>query len=326
MRIPSGKFPLRASSALLLSLLPFLVRSAEGDSAPTAEELAWVSEITRDPPGVHRDLKPVRVDFGLSWNNVLNAGELAVVLTHERDGVLVGRAEGSSNGLARALWPYDVEVESQVEPITLRPQLFQLAETERNKASRFRLQFDPGKVRTRTVITPIKGGEVVAGVEPEINESIYRYESIQDVLSTALYLRSQELGDGETVKMVISPFNRPYYAEFSSQGAERRKIRGEKYDTIRLDVNIRKIRHDKTLQDYEKMKTATIWLSDDEFRLPVEIHADIFVGFVSARMKSREWIEESVGRAAGSVPGKAAGKTGGGGGLFRRLGGGDKSL
>lgn len=313
----------RTSAVLALLLGGWLCGSSglrAEDPPPSPEALAWVSEITRDPPGAYRDLKPVRVNFGLSWNNVLNAGELAVMLTEEESGVLVGRAEGSSNGVARALWPYDVEVESRVDPLTLRPQLFQLSETERNKTSRFRLEFDPRRVRTRTVITPIKSGQREVGNTPEVNESTYSFEAINDVLSTALYLRSLDLAKGETVKLLISPFNRPYYVEFVSLGADRRRIKGERYETIRLDVNIRKVRRDKTLQDYEKMKTATIWLSDDEFRLPVEIHADIFVGFVSARMTNREWLEGSASAAA-ALPGKATGSRPEKKGVLRRLGG-----
>ncbi len=299
-------------------------RSANAEDAPPSPEaLEWIEEIGQIPPGSHRDLRPVRIDFGLSWNNVLNAGELAVILeesTEPSARTWIGRAEGRSNGLARALWPYDVEATSRIDPVSLRPSLFQLAETEREKRYRYRLEFEPAKVRARTTILPkTKEGDPVP--EPEVKESTYRYQAVQDILSTALLLRSQPLEKGDSIKMLVSPFNRPYYAEFKSVGREERKVKGEKYDTVRLDINIRKVNHNRTLQEYDKMKEATIWLSDDEFRLPVEIHADIFVGFVSARAVNREWLDRSDQEEAKpeSGPKQKADDSGESGGLFRWL-------
>lgn len=279
---------------------------AEEKAPPSPEELAWIEEITHLPPGGHCDLRPVRIEFGLSWNNVFNAGELAVSVEDAPgpdEDFWIGRAEGRSNGLARALWPYDVEAESRFDPDSLRPEVFQLFETERDQRYRYRLEFDPGKVRTSTLVLPKKGEAIPSENAPK--ESTYRYEFVQDILSTALYLRSHPLAEGDRLKLIVSPFNRPYYAEFESMGAEVRKVKGEKFDTTRLAVTIRKINFDRTLQDYDKMKKATIWLSNDDFRLPVEIHADIFVGFVSARALHRQWLDEA-------SPAKAKAKTAGG--------------
>ncbi len=282
-----------------------LATGAEEKTPPSPEDLAWVDEITHLPPGIHRNLRPVKIEFGLSWNNVLNAGELSVIMRdapEPDDSHWIGRAEGRSNGLARALWPYDVEAESRFDPDSLRPSIFQLVETERDQSYRYRLEFDPRKVRTSTLVVP-KEGESTVELAPK--QSTYRYEHVQDILSTALYLRSHQLEAGDRVKLIVSPFNRPYYAEFESMGAEVRKVKGEKFDTTRLEVTIRKINFDRTLQDYDKMKKATIWLSDDEYRLPVEIQADIFVGFVSARAIHRQWLDDAADAA--SAPEKSSG-------------------
>lgn len=298
---------------------------AQEKPEPTAEELEWIQEITTIAPGKYRDLRPVRIDFGLSWNNVLNAGELAVILeqsTEPSERLWIGRAEGRSNGLARALWPYDVEATSRINPQSLQPSLFQLSETERGKKYRYQLTFEPAKVRTRTIILPKTKGEEEAAV-PEVKESTYRYEAIQDILSTALLLRSQSLEKGDSVKMLVSPFNRPYYTEFKSHGREERKVKGDKYDTIRLGVTIRKVNHNKTLQDYDKMKEATIWLSDDEFRLPVEIHADIFVGFVSARAEQRQWLDGSEMKKESGAKAEEPQKSSGG--FLQKITGGKKA-
>ncbi|MCB1062971.1 MAG: DUF3108 domain-containing protein [Verrucomicrobiae bacterium] len=297
-----GKLLPRAGSFLLVGglflglsgeLLPLV--AAEKKPPPDPELLKWTEEITHLAPGAYRALRPVRIDFGLSWNNALNAGELSVEVNQAKESAAnlwIGHAEGRSNGLARALWPYDVEADSHIDQATLRPRLFELSETERDKTYRYRLMFEPSEIQTQTVTLAAKVPEGETSPDPITKERTYRYQFVQDVLSTALYLRSHELATGDSIRLIVSPFNRPYYAEFSSIGREERKVKGETYQTIRLDVDIRKINFDRTLQHYDKMKKATIWLSDDEFRMPVEVHADIFVGFVSARVTRREWLDE----------------------------------
>ncbi|MCB1235553.1 MAG: DUF3108 domain-containing protein [Verrucomicrobiae bacterium] len=257
---------------------------------PSPEELAWMKELTLLAPGGHKELKPVEIKYRLSWNNVLNAGELDVAMKREpveSVGIcLVGTADARSSGLARALWSYDAEAKATVLPGTLEPKFFELAETERGKKFAYQLDFQPRAVSSRTTEFPKKASE-----DPKVSEKTYRYQAVKDILSTVLYVRSFELTEGETIKTLVSPFNRPYYVALECQGREERKIKGEKHDAIRLGVGIRKVNGNKTLQDYDKMKAATIWLSDDEFRLPLEVHADIFVGFISARMLERAWLE-----------------------------------
>lgn len=270
---------------------------------PPKEALAWMDEITDRGPGPHRDLPPVKVSYGLSWNNVFDAGAFEVALTRseqEPERWLVGVAQGRSSGLARALWPYDVAAQSVVDRETLRPRRFEISESERGKTFRYVLEFAPSRVSTRTTVIP--GTAKGRGPEPApaVSEKTYRYDSLHDVLSAVLYIRSLELADGDVVKSVISPFNKPYYAEFEVLGREKRKVKGEGFDAIRMSIQIRKINHDRTLQAYEKMRKATIWLSDDAYRLPIEVQAEIFVGFISARLTGREWLDPSAARSGGT--------------------------
>ena len=275
--------------------------------APDPADLAWMEELTPVIAGPHREIEPLAIQYRLSWNNVLNAGELAVVVRKEIDaggGIdLVGTAEGRSSGLARALWAYDVKAESVVEAASLRPRLFKLTETERKKTFYFAMEFQPEKVLSETtrLATAEEAGET--------RHRVYRYENVRDVMSLALYLRSLEWrAGGAPVKLLVSPFNRPYHVEFKVTGREIKKIKGVKHDTIRLDLDLRKIETDHTLQEYEKMRQATMWFSEDEYRLPLEINADIFVGFISAQMTSRHWLPpEKAGSGAISPPAKKEG-------------------
>ena len=42
------------------------------------------------------------------------------------------------------------------------------------------------------------------------------------------------------------------------------------------------------LSNYKKMKTATIWITDDALRLPVEMRAEIFIGYMSCQLTSKK--------------------------------------
>jgi hypothetical protein len=283
-------------------------KDADEKPAPSPEDLAWMSELTSGPPGPHAELKPVAVHFLLSWNNVFNAGELALSLDHQpgetgnSDEVLAGTAKGRSSGLARVLWPYEVEANATADPGTLRPHLFELSEKERSKSVDYQLNFQPGKLFSDSTVLPKKEGD-----EAETKRRIYGFDRIYDIFTAALYVRSFDLAKGESVSALVSPFKRPYHAEFTLVGKETRKVRGEKYDTLKFDVAIRKVNHDKTLQTYDKMKKVTIWVSDDEYRLPLEVRADIFIGFVSARMTERAWIADDGSKGESEVARKQNG-------------------
>ena len=43
---------------------------------------------------------------------------------------------------------------------------------------------------------------------------------------------------------------------------------------------------------YSKIEKATLWITDDTYRLPLELQADIAVGYISARLTDRKWLKE----------------------------------
>jgi hypothetical protein len=98
---------------------------------------------------------------------------------------------------------------------------------------------------------------------------------------------------------VVQPWDKPYLTTFEVQGRESLDIAGKKRPCIKLGVKIRKI--DRTtleLSSYKKMKTSTIWISDDALRLPLEMHAEIFVGYMFARMTGLKMLEGEGAKAA----------------------------
>ncbi|MEM1444057.1 MAG: DUF3108 domain-containing protein [Verrucomicrobiota bacterium] len=254
---------------------------AESDDLPS-----WMKEVTRLPPGGHANLRPVRLAYTLAWNNRVNAGQFDVSIVRQDSGEsrFVGDAKGKSTGFARLLWPYDFQARSIVDEDSLRPINFQLAEKERNEVSSYDIIFED----TRQIYTTTSKKE---NEEAKTATTRFTFDFGQDVLSSAFYLRSQELKEGEEVTMLVTPFNRPYVAKLVVMGREVRKIKGRKYSAIRLDATIGKVNEDLSLKHYDKVKKTTLWVSNDEYRIPLELQAQISVGFISARLTDLEWLE-----------------------------------
>ena len=262
---------------LMLCHAPAWAQSASQGS------LAWVSSLSKGPPGLFTPLAPCRVAFDLSWNNLISAGS-AKVTVQESGAYQVARAEAATTGFARSLWSYDCTMTSVMERGPLRAVHMEHSETDVRETAAYWVQFGSSQVRTLTKLTPKSG-------DASSSTSICPYGPVDDLQSAILYVRSHPLKTGDQITRVVQPFDRPYLTTFKVIARERRKVEGVTYPTIKMDVKIRKLdRRTLTLGSFKKVKTATIWISDDAWRLPVEMHADIFVGFISATLTSREWL------------------------------------
>lgn len=263
------------------------------DKSKSKEPPPWMKTVTLVKPGKEPELKPCRMRYSLSWNNLIDAGEVSIEM---RSGgksedasreVLAGEASARSTGMARLLWAYDCELEARASKVSLRPLWFEHSETENDEKVSYRTEFKPGRVETLRYGIDSETGKKTS------KKRTFKYGDVYGLLSSILCLRSQALKNGETVVAVVQPFDSPYLVSFNVQGREKRKYRGSKKDTIRLGIEIQKINKDLSLKKYKKMKTATLWVSEDEYRLPLEIRADIFVGYVAATLVSREFTDAS---------------------------------
>lgn len=273
-------------------LLPAVfIMIAQLASAPATPP--WADTITRSPVGGFPPLKPCRVTYDLSWNNLLSAGSASVVMQEAGD-FQVARAEAGTSGLARALWLYDCTMTSVMHRRELRALHMEHSETDTRETAAYQVRFGTREVSTLTSLTP-------AGGSTKKTTQICPCGPADDLQSAILYVRSQPLKTGDAITRVVQPFDRPYLATFTVTGRERRKVEGVAYPTIKLDVKIRRLDRKTLLPgSFKKMKTATIWVSDDAWRLPVEMHANVYVGFISATLTRRE--ELTGAEAQGTLP------------------------
>lgn len=91
-----------------------------------------------------------------------------------------------------------------------------------------------------------------------------------------LHVRSQKLDTGDKISLIAQPFGTAYLLRVTVQGRELHNG----HNTIRLNLGMRKIdRKSLELLAYKKLKKdATLWLSDDAERIPVEFRAAAFIG------------------------------------------------
>lgn len=276
----------RSMNYKLGSVLAILTACAMSAFAESPEPPSWLDSITRVVPGGYANLRPVKLGYSLSWNNRVNAGKFLISVIDPKDssGQLIGDASGRSSGFARILWPYDFRARSIIYKESLRPVVFQLREKDRKATNSYDIIFERDR-QVYTTTAQKKNKEAITAT------SGFDFDFGQDILSSSFYLRSHSLEDGEKLSMVVTPFNCPYLTELEVMGRESRRIKGKVYETIRLDVRVGKINTDLSIKTYDKIKQTSLWVSDDEYRIPLELQSQISVGFVSARLTNQEWLD-----------------------------------
>jgi len=257
-----------ALSAFFALLLPAVTASP-----------SWKAELTSPAPGSHPPLLPSVLDLQLSWKGMLNAGKVRMEFAPrdaKKPGTLVIRSSASSVGAASTLFPYQTHFWSELDPVSLKPRFFHAAESNRKKSVTTTTRHFTDRVEARETSRPVKS------TKDTHKDSIFRFTPVFDIFSAMLHIRSQKLDPGDLITLAIHPVDNPNLLRV-------KVIAREKYngrDAIRLTVGMRKI-NTKTLElmPYKKLKRdATLWLSDDKDRIPIEFRAAVFIGDVRATL------------------------------------------
>ena len=255
---------------LLLVAVLFALRATTFAAPP------WEATLTKDPPGNFPELRPVRTTYHFGWSG-FTAGAGDMHFTKTPDGRFQLEANGRTVGLARALWKLDASYRGFANAETLHPVSSKQTEAYRRKKIVTDLAFtDSGVNRSRT-----EGpGAGTTSTRP------FNFPGLFDLHSAMLYLRSQPLADHSVYRIVVYPATSAYYATVTILGRERISVRAGSYNAIKLDLQLKRIGKKMELEPHRKFKRATIWISDDDNRIPLRIEAQIFVGTVFAELQS----------------------------------------
>jgi hypothetical protein len=241
-------------------------------------EPAWKNELTSPAPGAWPKLPPCTLDMQVNWKGMLDAGKLRIEFAPKdavKPGTLVVRSSAASTGPAALLFSYQSYFWSELDPESLRPRFFNAVETDHREKIITTTRHFADRVESIEITQPLHKKS-----EPIRNERIFRQGQVFDIFSAMLHVRSHKLKTGDRISLVIQPFDNPYLLRVKVIG---REIHNDR-KAIKLTVGIRKIdRKTLELRPYNKMKTdATLWLSDDDSRIPVELRAAVFIGEIRA--------------------------------------------
>lgn len=246
----------------------------------------WQDEVTsRQPDPSFLTIRPVHLSFQINWNGKINSGHMNMLFGREDDRYpshFITQIYGASTGLARSLYPYDYSFTSFLKYGSYLPSMFTSSETTSKGRTDTSNWYGP-TVRSRETFIPFRGG---SGSKKKNSTFSFRKAPIYDFASALIYLRRLEMKTGEKAVIVVHPFSSPYLARVSV--LRREPHRGLK--CIKMDIKLQKIGAGGKLIKYDKMKTATLWLSDDHERLPVELRTEVFIGDVRAILTGKKYL------------------------------------
>ena len=256
------------TNSAIVILLAFWTHSFAAD---------WEATLAREPPGNFPELRPLRASYRFGWSGVTAAtGEIH--FTRPSNDKFEFEGAGRTIGFVRALWKLDVSQRAAANSHTLGPIETQQAENYRSKKIITHLTFTDGAVtRSRTE------GE---GKSAETKTKQFVLPGLFDLHSAALYLRSQPLKEGNVYRLAVYPASNAYVATFKVIGREKISVHAGTYNSIKLDLQLKRVGKHLELEPHKKFRRATIWVSDDAERLVVRVEAQIFVGTVFAELQS----------------------------------------
>lgn len=244
----------------------------------------WMATVTKDKPGSNLKIKPVNLAYQLSWKGTVNSGTLNFVFGKsdpKYPQAFICQAYGKSTGLAASLYPYEFNYVSFLRKSDYTPLTF--VGNESGKKDR---KVTTNKYSSKTVISKEVKTYLQSRRAAKTTKNTFAFANTLDLMSAMLYIRSLDLRTGSTKTIVVHPFKTPYLITAKSLG----KVTHLGQPAIKLDVQIQKIEGNMKLATYDKMKKATLWLSDDSERIPLELRVNAFIGDVRATLAAKKFL------------------------------------
>lgn len=234
------------------------------------EEVATLREGTFPPPPAE-----VGIDYVFGWSGI-EAAEARGTLRRGAGGVWTGKLNGGTKGWARTLWKLDADYKSEVSGKDWKSLSMRLAENYRTYRTDEKSEFLPGGVRSWRESTK-------SGANKPKWRNFY-VDGIRDIAGALLLARSQPLRDGDVVRLAVFPGEWMYLVTVRVEKREKIAWRGTERAVIRASLGIESIEKDYSLKPHKKFQSGTVWVSDDELRIPLRIDVKVFIGYVFAEL------------------------------------------
>jgi len=238
-----------------------------------------MKEVNSGTFGPHRKIDPLQLSYKFTWNGAINSGNVHMTIgvkDKRYPHLFIGQIYGGSTGIAKSIFPYKTNMTSFLDRKTYLPKSFTAEEIDKKETKKTTSFF------TRSGVTCTEEEINKKSKKSEVNKTTFLHKNTYDLLSCLLYIRSLDLKTGQTIGLVTHPFSSPYFVRVKVLGKE--KHLGQ--NCYKLDIKINKIGSDMKLRSYKKLKKATLWLTDDANRIPIELRSKVFIGDVRMTLKS----------------------------------------
>ncbi len=247
----------------------------EDDPSKPQEELDWpeVSFPTAKERGVGFRAGE-RLEYRAQWGFFRKAGKIVIETKEVNSKIQVSTATASA-GLIRRIYPMTLNATSTIDPRQWRMEKNEVNGKTRSKLNQTNTHID---YETDQIVFENK-------VEPERSKiSDLPYDVPLDYASSLLQLRGYDLKVGQAYPIFVTSKGKFYYIEMSVAEIESRKTDLGQRDCFRLEPT-KAFPRSKLFKEGGNM---SIWITNDDQRIPVRFDVKTSVGTASIRLEKYE--------------------------------------
>jgi hypothetical protein len=210
--------------------------------------------------------------FRFGWSG-FEAARASAVVSYEGDEVRV-RAEGGTSGAVRWLYALDAVFEARVRRDGFWTVWSRQVEEYPHRVLTTAIEEREGALWTSRWTD--EEGRVFEGWKR------VPVEGARGLFAAMCEVRRRVEPDGAPVRVLVFPGVSPFLVEARAVGVERLRTPNGDVEALRLDLEIRRVdvKRGNALRPHGKFRSGSVWLTNDDDRLPLRAEVDLFIGYV----------------------------------------------
>ena len=193
---------------------------------------AWQETLTPDHPGPFPEVSPFAATFKIGWSEI-EAARARAEISYNGTQVALD-AGGGTEGLARSLYQLDATFQGTVDRPTLHTIRSDQVETYADRSLTTIVTGSNGTLRTFSDPVP-------PGKKPAKWKDV-KIQPVRDFFAGMLFIRSQPLAPGETVRLLMFPGGSSFLVEIQSAGARTIQLDSGPRDALQLNLKIQRVK------------------------------------------------------------------------------------
>lgn len=237
----------------------------------------WESEVASLRAGSFPAPPEFRARYVFGWSGI-EAAAADVVLRRESGDLWAASVKGGTTGWVRSLWKLDADYSAALTAADWRSLSYTLEERYRTYRAMEKTEFTAEGARSWRESS--KDGSRAP------KWKTYDLAGLRDMAAALLLARSQALEPGQWVRLGVFPGEGMYMVHVTLEGREQISLRGKDRSALRVSLHIDRITKNHSLEPHRKFQRGTVWVSDDEARIPLRVEVKVFIGSVFAELVS----------------------------------------